>query len=147
MALGLIAGLAGSVIKKAAGRAARYVTKKALGSSSGRAATAAAGGIVTGAAAGAVTKAAAGIINPSGTRGLTGGGQGFGIDLNPFGTNQRTGAFFGFGGRKKYRRMNYLNQRALKKSIKRVQGFEKIVREAFTISKGSMQLKRGRSCR
>jgi len=36
---------------------------------------------------------------------------------------------FGFGGRKKYRRMNPLNPRALKRALRRAEGFEKFARK------------------
>lgn len=140
MAFGLLAGLAGGVVKKLGGKAVRWATRQAVGRGAARTAAA---GLATGAAATAVTRTIQSFA-PSG-RGSMPADQGFGPDLNPFGTNERTGAFFGFGGKRRYRRMNYLNQRALKKSIRRVQGFEKIVRQAFSVSKGSLQLKKRRS--
>lgn len=140
MAWGLVAGLVGGAAKKALGRATRWATRQALGSGARRAVATTAAGAVTGVAAAGLGR----VVNRFGGGGGQGGGN-FGPDLNPFGPDQRTGAFFGFGGRKKYRRMNYLNQRALKKSIRRVQGFEKIVRQAFSVSKGSLQLKKRRS--
>lgn len=36
---------------------------------------------------------------------------------------------FSFGGRKKYRRMNPLNPRALKRALRRAEGFEKFARK------------------
>lgn len=142
MALGLIAGLVGGAARKAVGRAARWAARRAVGTRAGRVITSTVGGVATGAAVGGLTQAAGGFMGGGGR----GRDQGFGPDLNPFGTNERSGAFFGFGGKRRYRRMNYLNQRALKKSIRRVQGFEKLVRQAFTVSKGSLQLKKRRSC-
>lgn len=141
--------LAGGVAKKLAGKAAKWVGRRVAGSG-------AATGSAAGRAAGAIARnlpalgggAAGGVIirnlAPQGG-GASGGGimDRLGrIDLNPFdgdGINP-------FGSRRRrYRRTNYLNQRALKKAVRRVQGFEKIVREAFTVSKGSLQIKKRRS--
>lgn len=145
MPIPFIGAAIGGAARKLGAKALRWGARRAFGTRAGAATTGAAAGW----AAGRRTSGGYTESGQSGGSRRPPRDQGFGPDLNPFGTNDRTGAFFGFGGtpRRKYRRMNYLNQRALRKSIKRVQGFEKIVREAFTVSKGSLQLKKGARCR
>jgi hypothetical protein len=134
-------GVLASLGAKYAGKALRFVTKgKLLGSGGGRAAAMRVGTGVATIAGISPILTAAGALGGMARRGLQ-TSQGFGPDLNPFGTNRRTGATFGFGGRSRGRRMNVGNMRALRKSIRRIQGFEKLAREVFTISKGSMHLK------
>lgn len=135
--LGFLAGAAGKLL----GKAGKWAVKQAIGS--GKKAVkkpieTALTGIGAGTLATPVLKQLTGTKMPTVD-------QGFGIDLNPFGTNDRSGAIFGFGGKlRRARRINYTNMRALKKSIRRVQGFEKLARDVFTIGKGGLTLKKAR---
>lgn len=138
--LGFLAGAAGKLL----GKAGKWAVKQAIGSGKKAvkkpvetALTAIGGGTVLSPVLTALTK-------PT-TSATTKIDQGFGPDLNPFGTNDRSGAIFGFGGKlRRARRINYTNMRALKKSIRRVQGFEKLARDVFTIGKGGLTLKKAR---
>lgn len=57
-----------------------------------------------------------------------------------------TGALTGERTRKRYRRTNYSNFRALKRACRRVKGFEKMARECVTLSK-RVRVKKGKRCR
>lgn len=55
-----------------------------------------------------------------------------------------TGTLPGFGGAKKRRRINVLNPRALRRSMRRVQGFSKFARKSFILEKRVKMKKRRR---
>lgn len=145
----LLGVLAAGVGRKLVGKAAKWVGRRVAGSggAAGRVAGSVGRNLPT--LTGGVTLGAG---LPPVIRSLTQGGGSTGgggildrlgrVDLNPFDGDVN---LFGSRRGRRYRRTNYLNQRALKKAVRRVQGFEKIVREAFTVSKGSLQIKKRRT--
>lgn len=55
-------------------------------------------------------------------------------------------ALTGGGQRRRYRRMNYANMRALRRSCKRVKGFEKMAKECISLGQ-RVRVRKGRKCR
>jgi len=93
------------------------------------------------------------LLNPSGLGGrpATGLGSGPTITMTPQGqvmvdeTRRQAGLL---GGRKRYRRMNVTNMRALTRAVRRVKKFEKVARSCVTLSHHVRVKKhaRGRKC-
>lgn len=132
--------LAGSVIaRKLAAKAVRWATKgRMVGAgggriAAGRAATAA------GTVVGTVGVYKAGKRRAEQTAGV------FVPGTDAWYEDKRSPGFV--GGRGRYQRMQVTNMRALKRSLRRIQGFEKLARQVFTISKGTLIPKKKRSCR
>lgn len=51
------------------------------------------------------------------------------------------------GGGRRRRRTNFANGRALSRALRRVEGFEKLVRRTFTITGGSLKPRKRKGCR
>lgn len=137
--IGAAIRLGGSVLAKVAGKALKRATKgKLIGAGGGMELAKTAAKVGGGLGVTLPILRSASVPRSA----LTPGRGNFGPDLNPFGTNERTGATFGFGGRRKYRRMNPMNHRALRRSVRRLEMAEKLFRKVFTISGGRVTPKK-----
>lgn len=87
-----------------------------------------------GSAIGKVTPILRDVALPLGGGALIGGGAGLAIEK--FGPSAVSAATSMFGARKKYRRMNPLNPRALRRALRRAEGFEKFARRTVNGLRG-----------
>lgn len=111
--LGALIGGAARLAAPLVGKAVRWVGRQTVG------------GALTRAAGTAVAAAA----TPTIIRSVTGQGP---IQIDPFAAMPGGEPLFSIGGRKKYRRMNPLNPKALKRAIRRAEGFEKFARKTVS---------------
>jgi hypothetical protein len=109
--LGAIALGAKAIGGKLVAKAGRWVGRQTVGGLIGKGAATAATGVVIGKA----TKAGGVTISPSD---IMPGGEPF-IE-------------FGRGGRRKYRKMNPLNPKALRRALRRAEGFEKFAKRTMS---------------
>lgn len=114
--LGALAGAALGGLGKLAGKAVGWVGKQVAGSKGKVAATTAVATTI----GMPILQASAGQPQAPITIGPLG--------INPMAALPGGEPLFSFGGRKKYRRMNVLNPRALKRALRRAEGFEKFAR-------------------
>jgi len=129
----------GAVAKKLAGKALRFVTKgKLLGQGGGAAAARRIGGTVLGAATAApILRAGVDAVRKRGQFPvISDPGEGYEYD-------RALGQYVPRYGRR-YRRMNPMNVRALRRSVRRINSAEKLFRKVFTITKGQVNVRKAR---
>lgn len=130
MPIPVLGALAAGVGKKLVGKALRWATRgKLLGQGGGAAAVKRVGGAVLGATTVATTAAPVirAVRNAARPRA---GEPGSGYEYDP-----ETGGLI--RPTKTYRRMNYVNPRALNRAIRRLGGAEKIFRKIFSFNHGT----------
>lgn len=124
----------GSIAKKLAGKALRFVTKgKLIGQGGGAAAARRIGAGALGAAT-ALPVLRAGVDAVRSRRGGT-------VTAEEF---ERANGFRPTSWGRTYRRMNPMNVRALRRSVRRINSAEKLFRKVFTITKGQVNVRKPR---
>lgn len=127
----LLGLLAGGVAKKLAGKALRWATRgRLIGQGGGRA--------IAGRAVGALGAAATASEVVRAVRGR---------QVNAFsggGGKVTARATMDDDGKRRYRRMNVGNGRALRRAVRRVEMFERMARRVFTVTDGTLRLRKRR---
>lgn len=136
--LGLGLSALGGVAKKLAGKALSAATKgKLLGSGGGKE-------LLKTAAKGAVATVGGTILTNRVTQSMT---PSYGPSSLPSVTARYAGGDEGGGSGRRYRRMNPMNVRALRKAVRRIGSAEKLLKSIFTISGGKVTVRTKRRAR